>query len=121
MFDLVILGLLLKHFIVDFLLQTPYMYLNKGTFGHPGGILHASLHGAATFCVLLVCGVTLQIALGWFVFDAVIHYFVDLGKVKINKLYGWTPMSSEKYWWLLGLDQLLHQLTYVLIAKLVSN
>lgn len=31
-----------KHFIVDFPLQAfPYQYQNKGTYGHPGGLLHS--------------------------------------------------------------------------------
>lgn len=120
MFEAILLGLLLKHFVVDFPLQTPYMYLNKGTYGHLGGILHAYLHGIATQMVLAICGVPLYYSIMLALLDFVVHYHVDLGKVKITKHYGWTPMNSEKYWWLLGFDQLLHQLTYLGIGKLAS-
>ena len=38
---IILLLLALKHFIADALLQRPYQYLNKGIYGHPGGIVHA--------------------------------------------------------------------------------
>jgi hypothetical protein len=118
MFEFIIFGLLLKHFLIDFPLQTPYMYLNKGTYGHWGGILHAYLHGIGTFIVLILCGgpVYASVLLG--LFDYVLHYHIDWAKVKLTKHYELTPTNSEKYWWLLGFDQLLHQLTYVGIGLL---
>ncbi|MEP7292538.1 MAG: hypothetical protein ABI835_12190, partial [Chloroflexota bacterium] len=36
---LVVFILELKHFVFDYPLQRPYQFLNKGTYGHPGGIL----------------------------------------------------------------------------------
>ena len=41
----------MKHFAVDFLLQTRYQWENKGTYLHPGGLLHAGLHGLGTLAV----------------------------------------------------------------------
>ena len=29
---------------------------------------------------------------------------------------GWKADNSEKFWWLLGLDQYLHALTYIFLA-----
>ncbi len=46
--------LMFKHMVADFYLQTPYQYLNKGTYGHPGGFLHAGIHVALTPLVYLV-------------------------------------------------------------------
>ena len=46
--------LLLKHMVADFFLQTPFQYLNKGTYGHPGGLLHSGIHVALTPLVYLV-------------------------------------------------------------------
>ncbi len=40
--------LMVKHAVADFFLQTPYQYCNKGTYGHPGGFLHAGIHVALT-------------------------------------------------------------------------
>jgi len=107
----------IKHFICDFPLQKPYQYLNKGTYGHLGGILHSFIHGAATWLILdffidenksyLVPLIS--------ILEAAIHYHIDWAKVKLNKHYGWKCDNSEKFWYLLGFDQLLHQLTYILI------
>ena len=107
-----------KHLIVDFFMQTPYQYLNKGTYGHAGGILHAALHCIATALVLSLCGVYIPAAGLLGLLDGIIHYHVDWGKVKINRHYGWLPNNSEKYWWLLGIDQYLHTLTYLGIAAM---
>lgn len=110
--------LLLKHFIVDFPLQKPYHYQNKGTYLHPGGLLHALLHGVGTG---LIVGFMLNVYVGlWMgVLDAAVHYHVDWAKVKLNNRYQLTPTSSEKFWWLLGIDQLIHQLTYVIIVVMI--
>lgn len=112
---MILVSLLVKHFVVDFIMQGPYQYLNKGKFGHPGGILHAALHGIATYILFAVIMPSSEwawaLAMGGV--DAVTHYFIDWGKVNINKKMGWGPTTSEQFWWLVGFDQLLHQLTYV--------
>ena len=46
--------LMFKHAVADFYLQTAYQYLNKGTYGHPGGFIHAAIHVALTPLVYLV-------------------------------------------------------------------
>jgi len=108
-----------KHFICDFPLQKPYQYLNKGIYGHGGGILHASIHCIGTFLAIFISAFFLErdvfIAQVFFLagIDFVIHYHIDWAKVKINKRYGWKCDNSEKFWYLLGFDQLLHQLTYI--------
>lgn len=100
-----------KHLIVDFPLQPRYQYENKGTYGHPGGLLHSCLHGVGTYLCLAwwapMAAFFLAIA------DAVIHYHIDWAKVNINKRLGWGPTTHEQFWWLLGLDQFLHSLTYI--------
>lgn len=117
--------LILKHFIVDFLLQWEYQWKNKGTFGHPGGILHAALHGIATYlCLIWPNGMLLLPA--WLLYslavgDSVIHYFVDWAKMTINKYFDWKPETSPMFWYLLGLDQLLHYATYLLIIKIIVD
>lgn len=120
MVETIILGLLLKHFVVDFPLQTPFMYLNKGIYGHRGGLLHAFAHWLGTAVVLALCGVSFSLIFSLSFLDYVAHYHIDWAKVNITKYYDLTPLNSEKYWWLLGLDQLLHQLTYLLIAVLAG-
>jgi hypothetical protein len=110
---LIILTLLItKHFIVDFLLQTKFQYSNKGIYGHPGGALHALLHYFGTFGVLIffVPGHT-AIILGFV--DGIIHYHIDWAKTNLNAKLKWAPNTHEQFWWLLGLDQYLHYLTYI--------
>jgi hypothetical protein len=106
--------LALKHFVVDFLLQQKYQYSNKGTYGHPGGLLHAGLHGLGTIAALWLFG-DAEWAILMAVFDSFVHYHVDWLKTNINAKMGWGPSTHEEFWWLLGADQLLHSLTYIVI------
>jgi hypothetical protein len=114
---LVFLTLLsIKHFIVDFLLQRPYHYENKGIYGHPGGVQHAIFHGVGTTMCFILWAPFLAVILG--VIDALVHYHIDWAKVQLNIHYNLTP-DNEKFWWLLGADQLAHYLTYILLVWLV--
>jgi hypothetical protein len=115
-----LLGLFTKHFVVDFPLQTKFQWSNKGTYGHPGGFLHAWLHGIGTAIVIymIFCDVVLSVAIGFV--DAVIHYHIDWAKMNLNARYQLGPTTSEKFWWLVGLDQYLHTLTYLGVVVLLG-
>ena len=108
--------LLTKHFIADFPLQGPYQYRNKGTLGHPRGILHAAIHAVTTALILM--WFTPSFVLIAFA-EGIAHYFIDWAKVNLNARMGWGPLTSEKFWWLLGFDQWLHQMCYLVIVWLV--
>ena len=118
--DSLILILLLfsKHFLIDFPLQTKFQYSNKGTYGHPGGILHASLHGIGTYiCIFWFAPVAaIYLALA----DMFVHYHIDWAKMNLNSKLGWSPTTHEQFWWLLGLDQYLHAVTYVVFVALIT-
>lgn len=109
--------LFVKHFVVDFPLQTRYQYSNKGDYLHPGGLLHAGLHGLATFACVYWYAPVAALYLAWL--DCVVHYHIDWAKVNINTKMGWGPTTHEQFWWLLGFDQLLHALTYILIVWMI--
>lgn len=127
LFGMVLYSLfLVKHFICDFPLQAfPFMYNNKGDYGHPGGLLHAGIHGAGTLLIVMGGLLWLQGIENTFTFlninimctlaltDMLVHYHIDWAKMRINKAMEWTPTNSEKFWVLMGFDQLLHNLTYV--------
>jgi hypothetical protein len=114
MIEIMILVLLFtKHFIVDFPLQTPYQWMNKGTYGHPGGLLHSGLHGAFTFGIFSLFLVSIPLAFLLGIIDMVVHYHIDYAKVRINNHYGWRPDTHPEFWVLLGLDQYLHAMTYI--------
>lgn len=105
----------IKHFIVDFPLQKPYQWMNKGTYGHPGGILHAGLHSAGTFLVVYWFTDPISAMLASVV-DGVVHYHIDWAKMNLNKFYGLKADKDEDFWTLLGADQLLHTSTYIFIV-----
>ncbi len=117
--EILILVLLLftKHFIVDFPLQHRYQYSNKGTYGHPGGILHAVLHSVGTYLFFVWFAPMAAVYLA--LIDGVIHYHVDWAKMKLNAKLGYGPTTHEQFWWLLGFDQWLHAVTYVGLISLV--
>jgi len=111
--------LMFKHAVADFYLQTPYQYLNKGTYGHPGGFIHAGIHIALTPLVYLVLlpGSLLMagaIALGEFI----LHYHIDWLKEQVTHRNGWTA-RDRGFWYALGTDQLVHGLTYLLIVAVL--
>lgn len=109
-----------KHLIVDFPLQAfPYQYRNKGTYGHPGGLLHAGLHVVGTLLVLLVMFLDNPyiLALAWL--DGWAHYHIDWLKMNVNKRFSWGPTTHEQFWIAVGVDQWLHFLTYAVIVYAV--
>lgn len=114
---LLLAALFVKHFVIDFPLQTPYQWMNKGNYGHPGGLLHSLLHGVGTYLCLMVYAPIAAVYLA--LMDTFIHYHIDWAKVKINSTYGWKPDTDPQFWTLLGADQLLHALTYIVIVSMI--
>src|SRR5438105_10779954 len=43
-----------KHFVCDFVLQTAYLYRNKGIYGHPAGFIHAGLHAVGSLPAIVL-------------------------------------------------------------------
>ena len=112
--------LTLKHFVLDFLYQPPYQWQNKGTYGHWGGLVHSGQHAVATFIILLFF-VPSAIAAVISMCEFFIHYHMDWFKMNYNKRKGWTATTHNEFWVLLGVDQLVHSLTYVGILFTVSE
>ncbi len=110
----------IKHFICDYTLQSSYQLLNKGTYLHPGGLLHAGLHALFTTSAFFVVRPTLALGIGIIVGEFLVHYHIDWAKEQLIKFMGWTPMQGP-FWWALGFDQLLHHLTYIVIALLLVS
>lgn len=109
---ILLIALVIKHFIADFLLQTPFMYMNKGTYGHLGGVYHAFIHACFTVLILLILGSSNWLYLS--LADFVIHYHMDWFKTWHCNKQRYTP-NDFPYWFWLGFDQLVHYLTYILI------
>lgn len=114
----ILVALFIKHWVVDFLWQPEYMWKNKGTFGHLGGILHAALHAVITGLILLpVVG---SVAYTLMFAEGMLHYYIDFLKVNITRKLNLT-YTDPAFWHWLGLDQLLHSLTYIWIFYYVLN
>jgi len=113
--------LMVKHAIADFYLQSSYQYLNKGTYGHPGGMLHSAIHVALTPLVYLVIApASLLLALGIAGAEFLLHYHVDWLKEQVTRRNGWTA-QDRGFWFALGTDQLVHGLSYlVIVAVLIA-
>ena len=116
-----LIAFIIKHFICDFPLQRwEYMYKNKGTYFHAGGLLHAGIHGIITFIIILYTQHVIIVSLFFSLLDFLIHYHVDWAKIKICKKFNLKPENSEWYWHVLGFDQMLHYLTYAGIIWLLN-
>jgi len=117
MIEAILLTLVLlqiKHWYIDFVNQDMDEVNSKGTYGEWLGIRHSLKQGVGTMlCVLFVVGLPY---IGWAVLmgliDFIIHYHVDWTKMN----YGNRDIQNPKFWNHLGLDQMAHQLTYLLIA-----
>lgn len=109
----------LKHYVFDYVLQTPYQFLNKGTYGHPGGLIHAGLHAVGTLAAFLVIAPPLLLGAAIIAGEFVVHYHVDWTKEALLRTLKLKPTDGE-YWRIYGADQLAHHLTYVAIAALLA-
>jgi hypothetical protein len=106
-------ALVTKHLVVDFFLQNYWQAKNKGNLLHPGGYVHAALHGISTFFILAAFMIPGAMVLA--IFDLVSHYTIDWTKVNTTKALKKTYTDSV-FWWLLGIDQYLHMLVYLTIS-----
>lgn len=107
-----------KHWYVDFVNQSDIEVKSKGIYGDFNGIMHSAKHGLGTLvCSLIVTGyVYLFFAIVFAIIDGVTHYHIDW--VKMN--YGNRDISTPAFWNHLGLDQMAHQMIYLLLAFLMS-
>jgi len=110
----------IKHLIADFVLQSQYILQNRRKYGHPGGLLHVAYHITGTAICLLAVGCDLRILVTILVAEALIHYHLDWTKDNLVASKSLTT-TDAKFWNLLGLDQLLHQLTYLGMAWYFST
>jgi hypothetical protein len=116
-----VLILLVKHLVFDYFLQTAYQVQKKGIYGHPGGILHSGLHALGTTSVFLWIPPSLSLGAAIIVGEFLVHYHLDWAKEQIVRRMKWTPQQVF-FWWALGIDQFLHNLTYLaIIALLVAR
>ncbi|GLQ53863.1 DUF3307 domain-containing protein [Devosia nitrariae] len=103
-----------KHFLFDFVLQSPYQAKNKGVYGHPGGILHAALHVLGTAVVMVFFLTDLPLLLVFLIAEFLIHYHTDWAKAHLVKRSA--PARGAEFWSIFGFDQFVHHATYAAIV-----
>ena len=103
-----------KHFCADFLFQTAA--IARGKAGRHRWLTPLLLHAGGHAVLTLIIALLAFPQLWWVaVAEFVVHAAIDRGKVIAgNKAR--IDVSMTAYWWLLGFDQMLHQLTNVAIV-----
>ncbi len=108
-----------KHYVIDYTLQSGYQYRNKGTYGHPGGIIHSGLQALGTVLAFFILTPPFWVGVAIVVVEFIIHYHTDWGKEQLNKRLN-VERGTSLYWVLFGGDQLIHHLTYIVIVGVLA-
>jgi len=114
LFVLLIL-LQIKHWLIDFVYQTDQEIQWKGTYGDWRGLVHSAKHGLATASVMVIGMVDLHWVYVLAVLDFVLHYHIDWIKMQ----WGNRNMHDPQFWTHLGLDQMAHQMCYLLYVWVI--
>ena len=114
---LLLILLQIKHWYIDFVNQSSIEVASKGIYGDGAGVNHSAKHAIGTMiCILCVTGLPYIAYAGVLAFiDFVTHYHIDW--LKMN--YGNRDTQTPSFWNHLGLDQMAHQLCYLLIAYMI--
>jgi hypothetical protein len=123
----------IKHFLIDFILQTPTFFLGKFSANPrvwiPALTVHTLLHAASTYLIssqwMLTQGYTNQaFFISLAAFDMSMHFFMDRLKAspKMWGRFGATSKTQPWFWWALGFDQMIQHFThYIIILFMVSK
>lgn len=112
--------LLIKHWLADFPWQSQWMVANKGNHRSPALLVHAAVHVACSAAVLVPlapAGIG-QVGLV-LLMEFCAHTAIDFLKAH-KRLGGRWRIDQPRFWTILGLDQLAHHLTYVLMVWLLA-
>ena len=114
MFVLILLQI--KHWYIDFVDQTEEEIQHKGIYLDWIGIKHSVKHGVSTFVILwVVLGwAETDVAFALATVDFLLHYHIDWFKMN----YGNRDIRTPQFWNHFGLDQMAHQIVYIIIAGL---
>lgn len=111
-----LLFLQIKHWYADFFIQTYMQTVKKGVWLNPIGISHSLDHVYSTLVALLIFSFIVPVSTALIVLvalvEGIIHYIIDFVKVK----FGCKDNTKPLFWNQFGLDQLAHQICYLLIV-----
>lgn len=103
-----------KHFCADFLFQTSW--IAKGKSARHGWPVPLAIHAGGHAVLTLLIALILVPRLWWLApLDFVVHASIDRAKVLVGQRRT-LDASMTEYWWLIGFDQFLHQITNVALV-----
>ena len=115
---LLLTALSVKHFIADYVLQTSKLVqLKQKNILYL--FLHAFHHALGSF-IIFVFVASFPIAIGLSLLDWLLHTIIDSTKSYVPYFDRFKP-PSQAYFNILGLDQLMHQLCYILYVYLLTR
>ncbi|WP_375230726.1 DUF3307 domain-containing protein [Roseobacter sp. S98] len=110
---LVLLCLLqIKHMLGDYFLQTRMMLDGRDQYAHLGRFLHAGVHATGSFIAFLLIGAPVAFIVPLVLAEWAVHFHIDWWKGRHTSDQNLTPADAG-YWRASGVDQALHQLTYI--------
>lgn len=103
-----------KHMFADYFLQTRIMLDGRETYAHFGRFLHAGVHAIGSILVFLIIGTSFWFIAIVIVLEWIVHYHIDWLKGRYTAVQKLTPADAA-FWRAAGVDQAMHQLTYVVM------
>lgn len=111
--------LFIKHYLCDYPMQSSWMLTKSAKTGWTLPLTaHAALHGWFTFMIVNIMTLCQDpgLALLFGFADFCAHWAIDYWKAQLTS----AEFGSRRFWNYLGLDQLLHSLTYISISFVFS-
>lgn len=108
----------IKHFLADFLFQSKEMGLAKGQdIGWKKPLAIHCLIQVVYTCMIMV-GASLPFDVYPLLLVEYITHFV-MDRIKAHAPGRWGDIREERYWWLLGFDQMFHRLVYLYMTWII--
>lgn len=109
----------LKHVVADFLFQTGA--IARGKERRHGWLVPLGLHALGHAGLTLAIALLVAPRLWWLALvDFAVHFAVDRAKSVLGHRGGWDS-DDVQFWWLIGVDQFLHQLTNLGLAAALAT
>lgn len=98
--------------LADYFLQTPSMLCGRSEYLHMDRAQHAGVHIAGSLIAFLIIGTSAWVILMLLVLEWIVHFNIDWAKARYSEAKALSPEQAG-FWRAAGVDQALHQLTYV--------